>query len=132
MTVLLNKVKCLLTGTLLSIFTLSPVWSAEIGFRGNSVQLYNQYKENPFAFKRKVQDKVIVVQGRIQEIGESFDGSMSLQLPGGDLFEIIEAQLQDSEEEKLLDLQRGERVVLACSDIDEEIFVSLHDCIIVN
>lgn len=132
MTILLNKVKCLLIGTFLTIFTLSSVSAAEIGFRGNSVELYNQYKENPFAFKRKIRGKVIVVQGRIQEIGESFDGSMSLQLHGGDLFEIIEAQLQDSEEEKLLNLQRGGRVVLACNDIDEEIFVSLYNCVIVN
>lgn len=128
MLTLFHSNKFLLIGAFLYLFAFNTTYAVEIGFRGNSVELYNQYKANPFTFKRKMEDKIIIVSARIQEIGEDFEGNMSIQLPGGNLFGWIDAQIQDSEEEKLLRLQRGSRVTLACEDIDEMIDVALHNC----
>ncbi|WP_434778145.1 OB-fold protein [Neisseria sp. Ec49-e6-T10] len=79
-------------------------------------ELLKAYKTNEMAANKKYKSKQLSVSGRIDNIQADITDKAFVTLKAGGQFEIItpQARFKDSEEDKILELKKGQKVKLLC------------------
>lgn len=95
----------------------------------SAAKLSADYKENEVQADHNYQDEMMLVNGIIYEITVD-QGSTYIKLEGSE-FDQISCKMQDSENEKIMELKKGKKVVIQglCIGFDElDFYPSLEEC----
>lgn len=95
----------------------------------SATKLSSEYKNNEVQADHNYQDEMMLVNGIIYEITVD-QGSTYIKLEGSE-FDQISCKMQDSENEKIMELKKGKKVVIQglCIGFDElDFYPSLEEC----
>jgi hypothetical protein len=104
---------------------------AEIAVNVSAPQLWSDYQANEVAADDKYKGKVLWVHGTTVKISKTITGSIVIKLATPDEFSVVNAYLQDSEDQKAATLLQGDQIIVLCRGSGMFIGVPvLSDCLI--
>ncbi len=87
----------------------------------SAVELFKEFKQNRFAFKKNFSQKKMIVVGIVEKVGEGFIGDMDSQrLPVVNLQGLFDAFVSQSNGLDLAEINQGDIFNAICTDVKEE------------
>jgi|GEM_PF-3800275 len=92
-----------------------------------AVEMSREYENNEARADSIYKDKLIQISGKVSSITKDFSDNTVVQLSGIDDFHDVHAGLNESEETKAINLQKGQKITLRCKSKGEVIASAMLD-----
>ena len=108
-----------------------PKAAPETAIEVTSRTIAKEYEQNEARADQQYKGKLLLVTGTVSGITKDFTDNTVVQLPGVNQFLQVQATLEKSQEQKAINLNKGQPVTLECRGAGEVATMPmLHDCII--